>query len=270
MAITADNQFDVNGVLTMGAGTNYSVLFDGVKGFGTPSFRSSDLPFGAIRDGVAPGFDTLEARAIALPFMIRGQASASATMQAWTALKAAWQPASNRSGTVTAAGEQYLDARLPGMPVTTMRSYGRCRGIPDDEIGPGQRWITGTGIFLGTDPLLYDASATAVSADSSSPVPLPNAGNQPTRRCTLTVVGSGSAPVITNPNSLTGGAITFSTALSGTATIDLYAQTVTVSGVDHTSDVDPSSLWFELQPGTNDVTFTGCTSVAASYRSAWL
>lgn len=271
MTITADNQFEIQCGVTMGAGTSYRVLFDGFQGLGAPAFRVSDMPFGVQRPGYAIGPEQLDSRPFAIPLLV-AEGTQTATLTAWMALKASFIPAKDISYSLTTSGEKTFSFRIPGLPVTTMRAYGRARGIPDEEMGPGGKWITGTGLFLATDPALYDESATAVSADSSSPIPLPNAGNYPTRRCTLTVAGNDGTPVITNPASLEVGSITFNQVLATgqSYSIDLYTQRVTRGGNDANAEVDPSSRWFELQPGANNVTFTGCASVAASYRSAWI
>jgi phage-related protein len=77
--------------------------------------------------------------------------------------------------------------------------------------------------------------------------------------------------VITNPDDPDGDAITFTAALAGGSSyvIDLHAMSVTLAGVHREQDVSASSQWFGLAPGDNDLTFTGCASVAASFRPAW-
>lgn len=258
MTITADWQGEI-GSLTFGAGTDFRWLADGFAGIGLPEFRVSDLTRGPLVPGVSATFDTLEGRLLTFPLSV-SKSTASATQQAWQTLKAAWKPSST---------EQSLDLRMPGMPETVMRCYGRPRGLSGDTILNNGLQISAVASFLATDPHWYGGEVS-VSADSSSPIPVVNAGDADTRRCTLTVVASGGTPVLTNPSDPDTGTITFATTFTGTAVLDLNAQTCTVSGVSREDLIDPSSLWFVIVPGTNSITFTGVTSVASVTRPAYL
>lgn len=253
-SLTADWTGAVNGV-TFGQGTNYRWRPTGFSGLALPGFRTTDMSRGPQVAGVSSSFDTIDGRLLVFPITI-GRATATLTQQNFQTLKAAFKPSTS---------DTTLDLRVPGMPETQMLAYGRPRGISDEQWEPHGRTMSCVASFLCTDPFFYGAAA-AISADSSSPIPIVNAGDASTRRCTLTVVGSGGTPVITNPNV---GHITFSGALSGTATIDLDAQTVTVASASREDLVDPSSTWFTIAAGTNNVTFTGCTSVASSTRPAY-
>lgn len=253
-SLTADWTGAVNGV-TFGQGTNYRWRHEGFSGLGVPGFRTNDMARGPQTPGVVSSFDTLEGRLVVFPITI-ARSTATLTQQAFQTLKAAFKPATS---------DTTLDLRTPGMPETQMLAYGRPRGVSGEQWEPHGRTVSCVASFLCTDPYWYGA-AVAISADSSSPIPIVNAGDASTRRCALTVVGSGGTPVITNPN---GGDITFAAALSGTATLDLDAQTCTVSGVSREDLVSPSSPWFVIQAGTVNVTFTGCTSVASSTRPAY-
>lgn len=253
-SLTADWSGAVNS-LTFGSGTDYRWRPDGFSGLATPGYRTTDMARGVQVPGVSASYDVVDGRLLVFPIVI-GKSTAAATQQAFQSLKAAFKPSTS---------DTTLDLRTPGMPETQMLVYGRPRGIANESWEPHGRTVSCVASFLATDPFFYGAAA-AISADSSSPIPIVNAGDANTRRCTLTVVGSGGTPVITNPN---GGSITFAATLSGTATIDLDAQTCTVSGVSREDLISPSSPWFVIQPGTVNVTFTGCTSVASSTRPAY-
>lgn len=253
MTITQDWQAELAGSMLVGTGTDY-VWKGGWAGSGF-EVRTSDLSRGVQVPGASTSFDVIEKRIFRIPVQIAKSTDASA-QQAFQTLKAGWKPTT---------ADTYLDVRMPGTPETTMRLYGRPRNVTNEQYDLTGKIIWATLGFEAVDPFFYGAAA-AISADSSSPIPIVNAGDANTRRCTLTVVGSGGTPVITNPN---GGSITFAATLSGTATIDLDAQTCTVSGVSREDLISPSSPWFVIQPGTVNVTFTGCTSVASSTRPAY-
>ena len=246
------------GSLTFGAGTDYPGI-GGVRGaYGTPDVDTSDLVFGS-RDGMFGGVDRYPRRIIRIPFQVLGDDPADVEANI-AALKAVWRRATT---------DQALDLRLAGS--TTYRYYGRPRGLDDSRLGQvigGTALLTGT--FVCTDPAAYGATVT-VGADASSPVTLSNAGNATSYRCTLTVAGNGGIPVLTNPDDPDGDDITFASTLAGgqSYVIDLHTQTVTKSGVNCDADVAASSRWFGLYPGDNDIAFTGCASVAASFRPAW-
>lgn len=253
MTITSDWQAELSGSLLIGTGTDY-VWKGGFAGSGF-EVRSADLSRGVQVPGASTSFDVIEKRLFRIPVQIE-KSTQAACQQSLQTLKAGWKPTS---------ADTYLDVRMPGTPETTMRLYGRPRGVLNEQWDLTGRILWVVLEFAAVDPFFYGAAA-AISADSSSPIPIVNAGDASTRRCTLTVVGSGGTPVITNPNV---GHITFSGALSGTATIDLDAQTVTVASASREDLVDPSSTWFTIAAGTNNVTFTGCTSVASSTRPAY-
>lgn len=246
------------GSVTFGAGTDYPGI-GGVRGaYGTPDVEATDLTFGG-RDGTFGGLDRYPRRIIKLPFQVLGDDPADVETNI-AALKAAWR---------RTTADVELQLRLAGS--TTYSYFGRPRGLDDSRLGQvigGTALLTGT--FVCMDPAAYGATVT-VAADSSSPVTLSNAGNATSYRCTLTVAGNGGTPVLTNPDDPDGDDITFASTLAGgqSYVIDLHTQTVTKSGVNCDADVAASSRWFGLYPGDNDIAFTGCASVAASFRPAW-
>lgn len=244
--------------LTIGAGTNYPGI-GGTRGvYGMPEPKAGEAAR-ASGHGVTASVERMERRILRVPVTIIATDGASAAAMSDT-LKTAWAPSD---------ADLELALRLDG---DERRFFGRPRGVDDSRMS-GQQGRAGviatTCTFVATDPLAYDAGVT-VDADSSSPVTFTNLGDIATRRVTLTVVGNTGSPVVTNTT--TGGAITFTSALSGaeTAVIDLFDQSVLVSGVHAEQRTSPASTWFGLAPGANTITFTGCASVAAEVRSAWL
>ena len=243
---------------TFGRGTNYPGIGGIVGAYGTPTPDADDLRL-AGRDGATGGIDRYPKRVLRIPMQVLGDTGADVDTNL-AALKAAWR----RSDSDLA-----LSLRLAG--ATTYTYFGRPRGLDDSRLGKveaGAALVTAT--FDCLDPLAYGATVT-VAADVSSPVTLTNSGNATSYRCTLTVAGNGGTPVITNPDDPDGDDITFTAALAGgqSYVIDLQSMTVTKSGNNRDQDVAASSRWFGLAPGDNDLTFTGCASVAASFRPAW-
>lgn len=257
MTITADWQGEI-GSLTFGNGTDYRWRTEGFTGIGLPEFRTYDLGRGPLVPGVTAAGDTLDGRLMVFSFTV-AKSTAALTQQAWQTLKAAWKPSTS---------EQTLDLRMPGMPETTMRVYGRSRGLSGDSVLDNGKAITGVASFMCTDPYWYGAEVS-VSTDSSSPIPVANAGDANTRRCTLTVVVSAATPTITNPSDPDSGTIVFASSFTGTAVLDLNAQTCTVSSVSREDLIDPSSKWFVIAPGTNSIAWTGATSIASVTRPAY-
>ena len=245
---------------TFGRGTSYPGIGGIVGAYGTPTPEATDLRLTG-RDGTVGGIDRYPKRVLRIPMQVLGDTGADVDTNL-AALKAAWR----RSDTDLA-----LSLRLAG--TTTLTYWGRPRGIDDSRLGKveaGTALVTAT--FDCLDPLAYGDTVT-VGADASTPIPLTNNGNATSYRCVLTVAGNGGTPVLTNPDDPDGGDITFTSTLAGGSSyvIDLHDMSV-VTGVSstHVEDrVAASSRWFGLAPGTNNVAFTGCASVAASFRPAW-
>lgn len=119
--------------------------------------------------------------------------------------------------------------------------------------------------LVSADPRI--TSQTLYTLTAATSLSMPNGGN----------VGSLPAFTIASPsatvnltNTSTGQTLTF-TGLNGggTVTIDFNTKTITQGGVSKYSAITfPSSVWWELRPGSNTVT---CTNAAApSWRDAWV
>lgn len=241
--------------LTIGTGTSY--LFSGpVDGLGLPGVRSEESTRGD-GDGNVAGPDTYDTRTISLPVKV----DAASETAAWTlaqALKVAWRH-------VSSVTDETLDLTIGG---SSLRFYGRPRGcVLDLDLLP-QGHVDALCTFAALDPYGYGAEVTS-AVDSSSPLVVTNAGDVPTDRFTITVVGNGGTPVITNTTD-DGLSVTFATALSGTAVLDFRARTVTVGAVDHYSDLAANPRWFRLLAGANTLTFSGCASIQVVHRPAYL
>lgn len=259
MTITQAWQGEIGGV-TFGRGTDYPGI-GGIRGaYGTPEPEASDLRLVG-RDGSIGGYDRYPRRIIRVPFTVLGDDGADVETNI-AALKAAWR----RTDTDTT-----LDLRLAG--TTTYTYFGRPRGLEDGNLGKVEAGVARlVGTFVCLDPYAYGPAET-VTADATSPLPLENVGNATSYRCTLTIAGNGGTPVLTNPDDPDGDDITFTETLAGgqSLTVDLNTMTVTrLSGGNGDGAVASSSQWFGIAPGDNDLTFTGCASVAvASFRPAW-
>lgn len=257
MALT-DYQALLNG-LTMGRSTNYPGV-GGTKGaIGLPRVREHDVEF-ELRHGAQAGVDVYGQRIIQIPIQVIADDEDTLATRLNT-LQAAWQPSST---------DVELALKFAG---TELSYFGRPRGLSDDAIGTkgligGHAFMVGT--FVAADPFAYGAEVTTAT-DTSSPIVVTNAGNAVSRRCSLIVVGNGGMPTLTNTDDPHLGDVTFAATLSGAETceLDLAAQTAFVGGTDIIQRVNIASLWTDLQPGDNTITFSGCASVTAFHRPAF-
>jgi hypothetical protein len=246
------------GSTLFGRGTDYPGIGGTLGLIGTPPVAAHDLQF-SLRDGAAGGFDRYTSRAVKIPLVI-AQADDVTFATKLATLKGAWTPSDT---------EVQLTVRLGG----PQRVYfGRPRGLDDSALtykpamGDGKLF----GQFVCLDPYAYGA-ASSIAEQTTSPFGLANAGDVRSQRVTLTVFGNGGTPHIVNTSDPDLGDLTFGSVLaaSSTAVFDLMAQTVTVAGAAADHRVLISSLWFDLLPGNNVITFTGCAGISATWRSAY-
>lgn len=256
-AISADWQARiVERDFVLGAGTNYPGV-GAISGLGLlPPSLNDVTRFG---DGDAFGRDRLPVRILSLPVKVLGDTSADV----WTnyrALAVAWR---------RAATELALDLRIPGSAETVMRYFGRPMELPADL--HGLKGVQETVADFRAEPYAYGAQVVS-AVDTASPLVIA-AGDlgddgADSDRAVLTLVGSGGTPVLTNTT--TGGVITFASALSGTAVVDLHAQTMAVDGAPADGAITADSSWFTLAGGqANTLTWTGATSLAVTHRPAY-
>ena len=255
MTLSADWSGEYNGLI-FGAGTSYKLLRDGTSLGGLPITRTADQPR-ASAPGVVAAVDRLGGRTIVLAISaFGGSATAVGSLaQTW---RNAFKPQTS---------DQPLDLRLPGLPETVIRFFGRPRELNDDISwwsSGSQRWAQQ---FAATDPLMYGA---AVTASNASALTVNNSGSAATSRITLTVQANGGTPQIVNGS--TSDTIVWGTAVAAgqTRTVDVFARTVVDgSSVDKYTELAATTTWFDLPAGTSGLTFTGCSSVTVVHRSAW-
>jgi hypothetical protein len=162
--------------------------------------------------------------------------------------------------------EQTLDVLLPG--TTDLRFYGQCSGLPEalslaDEAGMVQYAAE----FWAADPFAYGLPRSETLSSASAAYV--SAGNIATDRCTVTIIGNASTPVVTN--STDGRALTWAGALANGATriVDLRAQTVVDgSGVDKSAELVMAGPFPRVIPGSNTWAKSGCGNVTFAWRDA--
>lgn len=256
MAISADWQGNLRS-LTFGEGEEWEVSEPGISGLGIPVPRTRDAERGD-RDGDVGGDDVLPRRILSIPLVGTFESPSAAWTAFETDLKVAW---------AESIVDLPLDLRLPGMPTTGRRYFGRPRGIDGDLSRLKSSTVRALCTFEALDPFAYGDEET--TGPDSGAFDVVNAGNADTDRATLTIVGSGGIPRIVNAAD-DGADVTFAEAVSGTRIIDLRNRTVVDgSGNDAYFELSAASLWFTLRPGTNALTLTGATSVDVAHRPAF-
>lgn len=264
MSLDYDYQIHlVENDLLLGNSTRFTVGKD-IKGiFGVPQIRVKDLEF-SVMDGSTGGIDTYSPRVITIPVTVWHSSPAQARENMQEIIDK-WQ--------VLRAGVTALDIRIPGTPETTMRFYGRPRDIAEAEVFIAAGYYKLELTFDALDPLAY-GDAITVANDTSTPLTVINNGNFNSKRCVIRVHGSGSIPLITNASDPDGGFITFTEAvnLGSYYDIDLYNMTVVSNlGGKKDQEVTIGSLWLEILKGSNDISFSGCTSIEITeFRPAWI
>lgn len=285
MAVSADWQLEYAGLL-MGDGTNYDVVE--VVGLGDlPDVAASDRPR-LRRHGLHPGDDFMGGRSVTL------------ALEVWADTDAALSDALEALAEATNAGspEAALEFQLPGVAGGGRRrvlARPRKRSAPLD-LSHLHRLARVDVEFFATSPVIQDA------VESSETTTLPSAGgglNFPatfpitfgavSTGGTIAAVNAGTFPTspsfridgpCTNPRieNVTEGAILALDIELGAGEyllIDADARTVLLNGTaSRYSSLTTTSEWWDLQPGTSDVTFRASTTSAATltvtWRSAWV
>lgn len=241
----------------------------GVQGLaGIPQPRRSVTP--RLDQGSALGRLSLPERVVSFRLGARGVGVTDTDRQAdahdkLATVADAWWPQ-------TDGAEVELQMLVPwrGGVDTVLSLFGFPAGVDVDAAEWTMGWLEADADFVATDPLVYGAEV-AVSADVSSPLTVASSslGTADTDRVTLTLVGDGGIPTITNDQ---GGSIVFSQAVANaaTVTVDLRERTATLSGSDVTSRISLTSDWLRLVAGQdNELSWTNLTSLAVTYRPAW-
>ncbi len=249
MTLDRDGQYEVDGLL-MGRGTGYVV--DTVVGLGgTPEVRNVDRSK-EHDDGGWAGVDRFEPREVVMAVGLDGDLDDSAYGALIDALGAKMLP---RRSDLVFRYKRFGRIR---------RLNGRARGfvLPWDDdfyLGAGRAALR----FVFPDPVIYsdDVDSTGPSTGAFA---VTNDGNFPVWP-TITTAAGGDYVL---SNVTTGEAIVLED-LPSAAVIDFRDRTVTtvVGGDDEYGTIQPSPDWWQVQPGVNNLAFTGTATI--EFRHGW-
>lgn len=291
MTISQDHQFDLDGV-TFGLGCDIAIPSEGGFDPGSADWRTQDGVNG-VGDRRRYGRDYLDGPTWAWS-AFTDQGSEAEALTAIEQLATVWRNESNRR---TPGNMRALRYRLAGR---TRRIYGRPRRFAVDA--PTNLILVGrTGVsmdFVAADALTYDDALTTMSMGIieatysgfavPAVAPWPSLAVVGTRSGTIVVGGTATTSMMTitftagpnaglaNPKVTIGGrefGLTTTLAPGRSATIDVYAQTVTgVASGELTRATRLEGVG--LKPGTYVVDFDGTDSsgtgrVTLSWRSAY-
>lgn len=275
MSLTQDYQLQLNNLL-MGSGTSYLIAAaDGLRGV-APTRAADTQVIG--RSGVIVGLDLLDARTIELEVLIIGT-SASDLETKVTALVTAAKPGVTHQLTYRAGGNVQrstsVRVRQVSSPFEVSDQAGRMARVSLQLLAPDPRWFaaeqsltTAVTASLGgrTYPLTYPRVYTA-----GAPLSVVNSGNADAD-WTATLTGPlNSASILLVE---TGQMLTYNGAIPSGSSVVLSPQsrTVTLNGVSAFQNLDVTSEWFQLAPGTSTMRLlgSGTGTLTISWRSAWL
>jgi hypothetical protein len=283
--VVADWQMEYGGVL-FGDTTSYSIArIEGL--LDTPELRSADRQR-LRRHGLIPGDDFLNGRTITVALEVFGDSDATFA----TAV------ASLQGALIPCEDEAALYFQVPGVAGGEKRLlYCRPRklSLPVD-LDFFYRLPIAMVQFFATDPLIYDGTedsevSTLPTAGGGLefPATAPFTFGAVSTGGTINAVNSGTfhtSPTfridgpVTNPrieNVTTGQTLSFTgTVADGDyLEVDVDARTVLLNGTaSRYSWIDADAEWWDLPPGTSEVTFRASTTTAATltmtWRSAWV
>lgn len=239
-----------NTLVADGNGTHWIITHpDGLEGWDSPSLRQS-FQDPAIKHGTVLTESLLGSRSL----ILRGIVKAPSEAAYWVAYNDLLGQVNNLITDID------LVVHEP-----TPKQMGVLRG------GQPRVRPIGVGAFdfevplLARDPLKYSTTEQQVAVGASSTVTCTNAGNFTTGpRVTTTSSGT-----VVLQNNRTGQRITTESLPSGTV-LDFAARTVYTGSTNRYTSLTPDSVWWELQPGANNIQNTGSASVSVVYRAAWL
>jgi len=286
MSVDADWEMEFAGV-KIGGDTDFGLT--AVSGLlDMPDIRSNDKMI-LRRDGLRPGDDYLGSRTVGIEFDVYGPTYTDMSSRA-----------TEFTGAFTRGDESPLTFRIPGVANgETARIYARTRrrrlDIDDSyAYGLGRAAVQ----LVASDPRIYTDSEQTVSTG----MPVSFGGVTPNFVFDWEFAGTGgdlgqlnavnagntSAPFVmridgpvTDPsirNLTTGAELSFTgTVTSGNYVIVSTGQrSVLENGTQsRLSWLDPSSVWFDLAPGSNDIQFNGdvfdvAATLSATWRSAYI
>lgn len=283
--VTADWQVEYRNLLTGGDTTYSLVQVEGLADM--PAVRPADQAL-MRRHGSHPGDDFVDVRQVVLTYELY-TADNTAFAAAVEALQLAYRPGGD---------EEPLVFQIPGV-ADGAKARVWCR--PRRRQMPiNLEWFHRIPIaiveMVATDPLVYantesEGSATLPSAGGGMTFPEtpPITFGTVSTGGTITAVNGGSFDTgitfrvdgpATDPRieSLTAGktiAVNITLATGEFLVIDTKARTVLLGGTtSRYSFLDATSRWFDLAPGSNEITFRASTATAATltmrWRSSWL
>jgi hypothetical protein len=270
------------GGLTIGAGTVWQIM----KATGLeelPDVRTGDTARGYAH-GEVPGLDLLAGRTVTVDITVfdSGAGDFAANVERLKAM------------TVPATTESSFLYQLPGRAQRALNCRPRRRSLPVDleySFRKGNAMIE----FHATDPRIYDASFTSISAGlpsattgltfaatapfvfgsalSGGSIGVANNGNFPAP-WVATIYGPVVTPVLTLLGS--GQQLTFNGTVSAgdTLVVDSLGRSVLYNGTaSRYSWIGAGSVWFDLPVGNSTVTFgaaSGSGTCTFAYRSCWI
>lgn len=285
MTITTDTQVEFDGFELFGEAFEIQSI-EGLADM--PPLRTGDILI-AGRDGVRQGMDYLDARTITISTVIHA-ATRTDFAAAVRAFRAAFQPTRNTDGA--------LRFQLSGIAddgIARINCRPRAMSLPmvsDWWAGFAEAAVQ----LVAADPLIYSDELQSFTTT------LPSAGGGLTFDATFDLVfgsvavggaiaaenvGTWPADALiridgpaVNPrveNVTAGKAIELDLAIGvgEFLLIDTMARTVLLAGTaSRYSSLTDDSEWWQLQPGSNDITFRATTDTAATltvaWRSAWI
>lgn len=277
MTITSQWQAEIRS-LVQGVGTAYGI--NGVKGLGTPTLRTGDVPL-ARNSGVRAQEDYYGGRLLEITFrIVDTSGSIEATLDAW---KQAWR--------ISTSDDITLDLRTTGG--AARRYFGRPRRLKVDESSMQFGFVEATAQFLATDYRAYSLTESSltltlgtVTGGMTFPMTFPltfgsgssgqetaaNEGNIETYPA-LQINGPLTTPSVENLT--TGQVFTYDGTLSSSEfiTVDLQDRTVLLGGTASRYSNAVGSDWWALDPGDNNLRLnaaSGSGDCDVTWRSAWL
>jgi len=242
--------------ITFGVGSDY--LWDEAPaglGIPSPEYSDNNLP----GDGVFAGYDRLRKRIIRIPIILVADNQIEVRLHA---LKSGFRPSTQT---------KELDIRLEG---AARRYYGRARGMEVDMTNIKQGVIVASATFETIDPYGYSLTTQTVNS-SGNQIIIPNLGTAPSKRCRLTITGNGGKPYLENRRDPFLGFVRFRTNLNAGVQRRVNLSNFSVSTVggnprENELSIQTSFFLIEPHPNGNQIVFSGCQSVSAVVRYAYL
>lgn len=285
MPTEQDYQYDINGVLV---GHDTPFMVTSVSGlFELPDIVISDTQREGADGEYSSNDETLTGRTIQMDIAMLGEPKPDNDLDADTLYERLQAATSD----IRNAWPLYI--KRPDRPERLIWVKTRKRAFTSDyefAVGNGK----GSLLFKALDPRIYEAleiqseqiDVYSVSGGMTFPEVFPltfgtagvqgvtnlvNVGTYPTP-AKFYIVGPVTNPALVHVGLQRTLQITGSLSFNEVLEIDLDARTVLLAGVNRRSWLT-TSQWFMLQPGDNEIRFTGTTSgeprMSAIYRSAW-